>query len=159
MLSDSGDCGFRSVDMKTYPSKSGFEIVTWIAKPLIFASILMLAWAGFGVAQEKAQDALGVVHRDDMDIIFEPVGTHGLSKADYQAFDEFASEHPEIAKALERDPRLINDKNFVQSHISFADFLRTHPNVATDFAENPGNYVEMPVAVAASVKKTPIPSR
>jgi hypothetical protein len=77
-LSDIGDCAFRSVDMKTYSSKSGFEIVTWVVKPLIFASVLMLAWAGFGVAQEKAQDALGVVHRDDMDIIFERAGTQGL---------------------------------------------------------------------------------
>jgi hypothetical protein len=80
-------------------------------------------------------------------------------KADYQAFDEFTLEHPEIAKALERNPRLINDKSFIQSHISFADFLRTHPNVANDFAENPGNYLDMPVAVAASIKKRPITSQ
>ena len=127
---------------------------------IIFATMLNAAgaWAGAAVAQEEAGGA-AVIHRGNTDIVFESAGTNGLPSERYQAFDQFASEHPQIAKALARKPRLIKDESFAKSHAALADFLRAHPDVASDFAENPGNYVDMPVAIAASIKKKPIGSQ
>jgi hypothetical protein len=102
---------------------------------------------------------LAVVHRGNADIVFESAGTNGLPTERYQAFDQFASEHPEIAKALAHNPRLIKDESFAKSNAAWADFLRAHPDVASDFAENPGNYVDMPVATAAAIKRNPIRSQ
>jgi hypothetical protein len=142
-------------------SKGRIVMVTSITRQvsMIFAmTIAVAAWAGSGIAQETAGGGPVVIHRGNTDIIFESAGTKGLSQADYQAFDQFGLEHPEIVKALERNPRLINDKSFIKSQAPFANFLHTHPGVVADFAENPGNYVDMPVAVAASIKKRPITS-
>lgn len=124
---------------------------------IIFAIMLIVGgtWPGGAVAQEEASNA-AVIHHGNTDIVFENAGMSGLPSARYQAFDQFVSEHPEIAKALARNPRLIENESFVQGHPALADFLRTHSDVASDFAENPGNYVDMPVAVAASIKKNPI---
>lgn len=115
--------------------------------------------AGAAVAQEEAGGGGVVIHRGNTDIVFESAGTQGLSLERYQAFDRFDSEHPGIAKALARNPRLIKDESFAKNHAALADFLRAHPDVASDFAENPGNYVDMPVAVAAAIKKRPIGSQ
>ena len=127
---------------------------------LIFVTTLIAAgpWVAAAVAQEEAGGA-AVIHRGNTDIVFENAGMSGLPFERYQAFDQFASEHPEIAKTLARNPRLIKDENFAKSHAVLADFLRAHPDVASDFAENPGNYVDMPVAIAASIKKKPIGSQ
>ena len=113
------------------------------------------AWLGAAMAQEEMSSA-AVIHQANGEIVFENAGTSGLPSARYQAFDRFAAEHPEIAKALARNPRLIDNDSFVSSHPALASFLRTYPDVASDFAENPGNYVDMPLAVAASIKRNSI---
>jgi hypothetical protein len=124
---------------------------------IIFASILVVSavWVGASEAQDETSGA-AVIHRGNTDIVFENAGMSGLPAARYNAFDQFASGHPEIADALARNPRLIENESFAESHPALADFLRTHPDVASDFAENPGNYVDMPLAVAASIKRNPI---
>jgi hypothetical protein len=124
---------------------------------IILATMFMVAGAqvATAVAQEETSSN-AVVHHGNTDIIFENAGTSGLPSARYQAFDQFASDHPEIARALARNPRLIANERFIQSHPALADFQRTHSDFANDFAENPGNYVDMPLAVAASVKGHPI---
>jgi len=124
----------------------------------IIIAIALIAggvWLGTAMAQEETSSA-GVIHQANGDIVFENAGMIGLPSARYQAFDQFAGEHPEITTALARNPRLIENDSFINSHPALADFLRTHPDVEGDFAKNPGNYVDMPLAVAASVKNNPI---
>jgi hypothetical protein len=125
---------------------------------IIFAIILAVsgAWAPGVVAQEQPANGPAVVHHGNIDIIFENASMRGLPTARYEAFDQFVLEHPEIGKALARNPRLIANESFLNSHPALRDFLRIHPDLASDFAENPGNYVDMPVAVAESIKNNPI---
>jgi hypothetical protein len=126
---------------------------------IIYAVILVVAGGvSVAAAQEETRGA-AVIQHGNTSIIFENAGTRGLPSARYQAFDQFALEHPEIAEALARNPRLIGDESFVESHPALADFLRAHPDLVTDFAENPGNYVDMPLAVAESIKNNPIELR
>ena len=128
---------------------------------IIFATILIAAgaWIGAAMAQEAAGAGGAVIHSGNTDIVFQSAGTNGLPMDHYQAFGEFASAHPDIAKALTRNPRLIRSESFAKSHPALAEFKQAHADVAADFAENPGNYVDMPVAVAASIKKNPIASQ
>ncbi len=107
------------------------------------------------MAQERMSGGT-IIHRRNTDIVFENAGISNLPSARYQAFDQFASEHPEIARTLAHNPRLIEDETFINRHPRLADFLRTHSGTASDFAENPGNYVNMPLTVEASIKKHPI---
>jgi hypothetical protein len=124
---------------------------------IIFATMLMVA--GVRVTAAVAQEETGsnvAIHHGNTDIIFENAGTKDLPTARYQAFDQFAADHPEIARALAHNPRLIAHEGFIRSHPALADFLRSHPDVENDFAKNPGNYVDMPLTVAASIKEHPI---
>lgn len=110
---------------------------------IIFATMLIAAgiWAGAAVAQEAAAGGGAVIHSGNTDIEFDSAGTNGLPMDRYQAFEQFASEHPEIAKALAHNPRLINSAGFARSHPALAEFKQAHADFASDFAEDPGNYV------------------
>jgi hypothetical protein len=121
-------------------------------------SIIVLI-AAVGPAVSVAQEQPGpapVIHSGNTDIFFENADMTDLRAANYRDFDNFASENPPIVRALAHNPRLIRSENFTKSHPALADFLQSHPNFAGDFAKDPGNYVDMPLAVAASVKVSPI---
>ncbi len=124
---------------------------------IIFAVTLMVAGTrvAVAIAQEEASNN-AVVHSGNTYIIFKNASNSDLPSARYQAFDQFAAENPQIVKQLAHNPRLIEDESFIRHHPALADFLRTHSDMASDFAENPGNYVDMPLAVAASLKRHPI---
>jgi hypothetical protein len=97
-----------------------------------------------------------VIHQGNTYIIFERAGTVGLPMERYRAFDEFAAEHPDIVEALTKNPRIMTDEHYLKAHPALEGFFQKHPDVRTDFANNPGNYVDMPLAVAAALKQRPI---
>ena len=129
------------------------------ARLVVISFAIMLMVAGVQVTVAAAQEGTtsdAVIHQGNTNIFFENAGMNGLPAARYQAFEQFAAEHPEIVGALTRNPRLIANESFIQSHPALADFTRTNPDFTTAFAENPGNFVDMPLAVASSVKHHPI---
>jgi len=87
---------------------------------IIFATLFVVsaAWVGASEAQDEASGA-AVIHRGNTDIVFENAGMSGLPAPRYTAFDQFASEHPEIADALARNPRLIENESFAESPPGF----------------------------------------
>jgi hypothetical protein len=135
-----------------------------VVRLVLTSLVIMLMVAGVQVTAATAQEGTtqegpagnAVVHHGNTNIFFENAGMNGLPSARYEAFDQFAVENPEIARALTRNPRLIANENFIRSHPALADFLRTHSDFANAFAADPGNFVDMPLAVASSVKHHPI---
>jgi hypothetical protein len=74
-------------------------------------------------------------------IVFEAAGTHGLSIEQLSAFGKLASDHPEIARAIARDPAVVDDAAFVEQHPALKDYLAKFPDAAADIKANVGNYV------------------
>jgi hypothetical protein len=130
-----------------------------ITRLALSVSVIVLIVAAIGPAVSVAQDQAGpvpVIHSGNADIFFEHADMSDIRAANYRDFDQFASENPAIVRALAQNPRLISSENFTEGHPALADFLQSHPNFTSDFAKDPGNYVDMPLAVAASVKVHPI---
>jgi hypothetical protein len=134
---------------------TSFAIMLMVAGLQVTAATAQEGMTQEGMTQEGTASNT-VVHHGNTNIFFEKAGMNGLPSARYQAFEQFAAENPEIAHALTRNPRLIANENFIQSHPALADFVRANPDFTTAFAENPGNFVDMPLAVASSVKHHPI---
>ena len=131
---------------------------------VLISFAIMLMVAGVQITAAAAQEGPTqegttnnvAINQGNTHIFFEKAGMNGLPTAQYQAFEQFAAENPEIVHALTRNPRLIANERFIQSHPALAEFMRTHSDFATAFAENPGNFVDMPLSVASSVKHRPI---
>lgn len=67
--------------------------------------------------------------------------TSDLPMKQYDAFHDFHESHPNIVRALARNPRLINSESFQRHHPALRDFLSKHPDFAEDFLEHPGDYI------------------
>jgi hypothetical protein len=76
-------------------------------------------------------------------VIVNSVGapTSDLPMAQYSAFHDFRQAHPNVARALARNPKLINSESFQRRHPALRDFLSRNRGFAEDFASNPGDYV------------------
>jgi hypothetical protein len=95
--------------------------------------LIMFAIPAFG--QEK------VIQSGNTEIIFKPADPSDLPMDRYKAFDEFANDHPDIIKALSRNPKLAASPRFLRQHRELASFFNEHPDIKADFLANPGNYV------------------
>ncbi len=58
-----------------------------------------------------------------------------------QDFHKLMHDHPRIAGQVERNPNLVNDPGFVNSHDDLRQFLQDHPRVRRELSHNPGRIV------------------
>ena len=61
----------------------------------------------------------------------------GATRVDLREFDEFLAQHRPIAMDLQRNPRLIDDNNYLNSHPDLRDYLNSHPQIRQAFRNNP----------------------
>ncbi len=66
-----------------------------------------------------------------------PMMGEGAANADYAFFDS----HPNLAHALAKDPTLIDNQQFVDSHPALHEYLKTHPYVRHEFKSHPYKFM------------------
>ncbi len=109
---------------------------------LIIAFALPVAFAAPALAQDGK--TLGTVVNGNKTIEFKAADSHDIDTAKLKIWNDFAAEHPEIAKQLAYKPALINDDAFAKKHPELDSFFSAHPDIREAMAENPGNYVAIP---------------
>jgi hypothetical protein len=107
-------------------------------------SFAILAIAGIAAVPAFAQDpgarVTGVVQRGNTTIVFEQSNA-GLNLDQLSAFSQVTASDPSLASKLARNPRLVNNQNFVAQHPALQEYLQKYPNARMDIVSNPGNYV------------------
>ena len=53
----------------------------------------------------------------------------------------YLDEHPDVARKLRKDPALIDNQQFVDSHPSLHTYLHDHPNVRHEFKTHPYKFM------------------
>lgn len=53
--------------------------------------------------------------------------------------DEFLDSHQNIDNDLRKDPRLIDNKDYVRNHPELQTYLHDHPNIRHEWREHPRN--------------------
>jgi hypothetical protein len=109
---------------------------------LLFALALPVAFAAPAIAQEGK--TLGTVTNGNTTIEFQAADSSDLDLQKLQAWSDFASQHPNIARELAYRPSLINSDSYTQKHPELGEFFSAHPDIREAMAENPGNYVAIP---------------
>jgi hypothetical protein len=51
--------------------------------------------------------------------------------------DRYLDRHPEVAEQIDRNPKLIDNPQFIQRHPALREFLRNHPNARTEWKSHP----------------------
>lgn len=114
----------------------------------ILASAVALAFATAfpAVAQETDSQAgsekvLGTVVEGNKTTVFQAAGTKTVDMNSLKTWTEFASSHPNVARALGANPSLITDAGYLAKHPELAAFFTAHPDIRDAMVANPGNYV------------------
>jgi hypothetical protein len=71
-----------------------------------------------------------------------PVPTrYGENHSYVQHFDGYLDGHPDVARDLHRDPRLIDNPQFVRNHPELHQYLKNHPEMAENFRAHPDRFI------------------
>src|ERR1700747_1271692 len=62
-------------------------------------------------------------------------------RGELASFDQFLDGHREIAEPVRKNPSLVNNQQFVQSHPALQTYLQQHPNVSAEIKENPNAFM------------------
>lgn len=60
-----------------------------------------------------------------------------VANADYKFFDS----HPKVAHQLAKDPTLIDNEQFVDSHPELHAYLKSHPYIRHEFRDHPYKFM------------------
>ena len=60
-----------------------------------------------------------------------------ITRGEVATMDQFLDKHPEIAEQLQKNPKLIDDKQWVANHPALQQFMADHPGVRREFDEHP----------------------
>ena len=64
-----------------------------------------------------------------------------ITRGELSNLNNFMDSHPEIAEQLKKNPALVNDKKFVESHPALKGFLVADPGVREEMRENPNGFM------------------
>ena len=109
---------------------------------LIVAIALTVAIAAPALAQDGK--TLGTVVNGNTTTVFKAADARDIDMAKLKTWNDFAAQHPKVAKELASKPALINDAAYAKRHPELDAFFSAHPDIHEAMAENPGNYVAIP---------------
>jgi phage-related protein len=95
-----------------------------------------------GVREEYKENPNAFMHQEERFDRREDQGRdRDVTRGELANMDHFMDSHPEIAEQLRKDPSLVNNKQFVQSHPDLQQFLADHPGVREEYKENPNAFM------------------
>ncbi len=86
-----------------------------------------------GVNRELRENPNYFVRREDR---FEHNGGD-ISRGELASADNYLDRHPEVARQLQKDPRLIDNPNYLAQHPELQSYLRSHPEARQDWKQHP----------------------
>jgi phage-related protein len=66
---------------------------------------------------------------------------NAITRGELARLDNFLDAHPEIERDLDRNPRLIDDPQFLATHPELDEFLKNHPGVRTELQSHPRYFI------------------
>jgi hypothetical protein len=114
-------------------------------------TLLAVLVAGGLAAPALAEDT-NVYHsnnsRDESVTIVTDRGESNLNLKEFRDFAQVTNADPKLARALSRNPALVDNAKFVAGHPALAQFLAEYPGAHEDIKAHPGNFVEPTTASA-----------
>jgi hypothetical protein len=117
-----------------------------MTQKFILASILcMLLAAPIASAQNDTgaagQKVLGTVVNGNTTVEFESARLANEQKKQLQAWGDFAAAHPQLARAIGHNPKLVSSDDYVNKHAELAKLFSDNPGMREQIVANPGNFV------------------
>lgn len=69
-------------------------------------------------------------------------GDSDMTRGQFATMDRFLDSHPEIAQQLQKNPQLVDNKEFVTGHPALQQFLASNPGAREEFQQNPNAFMQ-----------------
>ena len=119
-------------------------------KSIKFTLVAVLVAGGLA-APALAEDT-SIYHsnnsRDQQVTIVTDRGESNLNLKQLRDFGQVTNADPNVARALSKNPALVDNASFVAKHPALAQFLAEYPGAREEIRANPGNFVEPTTASA-----------
>lgn len=86
-----------------------------------------------GVNEEIRENPTQYMNRENS---FERNGGD-VSRREAASADRYLDQHPEVAQQLQRNPKLIDNPNYLAKHPALQNYLQNHPEVRQDWKQHP----------------------
>jgi hypothetical protein len=96
------------------------------------------------VREELNQNPNSVMHQEqrfDRHEDREGDRDRDVTRSQLASMDSFMDSHPEIAEQIRKDPSLLDNRKFVESHEALQQFLKSHPEIRQEVRENPNAFM------------------
>ena len=60
-----------------------------------------------------------------------------IDRGELARADQFFDSHPKVYNELKKNPRLVDDPNYLAKHPELQEFLQTHPEIRSDIKSHP----------------------
>src|SRR5580700_334659 len=113
-----------------------------------------------GVNQELSENPNAFMHQEQRFDRQEDLGRNGAGlggdrdRREMASFGEFLGAHANIAAQISKDPSLLNNKEYMESHPELQEYLKAHPGVQEEVKENPQAFLQSAQQASKPVPKT-----
>lgn len=90
-----------------------------------------------GVRRELSEHPGRFIEREER---WEHAGGN-ITRGELKSLDGFLDRNPQIEKDLQRDPNLVNNPQYVNSHPQLRRYIEENPKTAADLKENPRAFI------------------
>jgi len=90
-----------------------------------------------GVKRELSEHPGRFIEREER---WENAGGN-IRRGELTSLDGFLDRNPQIEKDLQRDPNLVNNPQYVNSHPDLKRYIERNPKIAADLKENPRAFI------------------
>jgi hypothetical protein len=116
-----------------------------------------------GVSEEVNENPNALMRREERFDRHEEAwrgGDRDMNQGDMTSFGRFLGGHSSLAQQLSKDPSLINNKEWLESHPEVRDYLTSHPGAKQKLAQNPKVFMNsVPPAGNATTASKPLPPK
>ncbi|MDE3178096.1 MAG: hypothetical protein KGM47_00435 [Acidobacteriota bacterium] len=86
-----------------------------------------------GVKEESGENPQQFMHRENQ---FLRRGGD-VSRGEAARADRYFDQHPALARQLQKNPKLVDNPEFMENHPGFQKYLQNHPEIREDIKQNP----------------------
>lgn len=119
-------------------NRTGLTTRHWLATLALTTSII---WAAPGRAQTPSTTSQNQDQTQDQAQDNQRRDNDDITRREVALMDQFLDGHPEIAEQLKKDPKLIDNKKWVDGHPELQRFLADHSEVRQAFDEHPNAFM------------------
>jgi hypothetical protein len=107
-------------------------------KSLLALTLAIPLWLGTAVSGQNVNPQYSAPPQGQDN---NPYNNNDITRQELADFNQFLLNHPEVAEQLRKDPSLVDNREFIESHTALQTYLQDHPRIREEIKANPNAFM------------------